>query len=516
MTDSTDFVKLTRNDIERLFLPLPRQVMIPSPEGRFLLHVQNLDDGKGPIHTPNVKHLTIDMEGGREGNVELVRCESEPQQVKTDGSHVIVINKIDKHVALALGSKFADLEQEHGGRTRQAIEKFLTYVRGFEFDPSTGKAKLAISRAGFNPDIYFQLLEVAQKLHYDPKDRASDLRDQGNTLSVARYVKKPIATTGVFIDSPIEYYNQQFKHGALLQLSSPGKDGRRSISFIDPSDILDCYTWINGDPLVDEHKKILLPHYKINQNHEIEALTNTQILTPDDVKSLDTIHVQTQSSRVYVKPDARFFDGKDEITFQNEADHVIQKLDAKDGVLICAFNYRKKNDDYQLKADKFLHGIQDAHASAKDFDELIKKISALYRDLDIGTPDIYTSTREKMKLQNLEGVKDEVIVKHGDAELLRIVTPGDVTKFERTSDHRDAQQTYTGEAFIQITDRGTKYEKFRGVQSQFAASAYEAKDGRQLLLHDVPSYTMEYAKGPEGMAAGTGQTKTFELKRQVE
>ena len=279
---------------------------------------------------------------------------------------------------------------------------------------------------------------------------------------------------------------------------------------------MDCYTWINGDPLVDEHKKILLPHYKINQNHEIEALTNTQILTPDDVKSLDTIHVQTQSSRVYVKPDARFFDGKDEITFQNEADHVIQKLDAKDGVLICAFNYRKKNDDYQLKADKFLHGIQDAHASAKDFDELIKKISALYRDLDIGTPDIYTSTREKMKLQNLEGVKDEVIVKHGDAELLRIVTPGDVTKFERTSDHRDAQQTYTGEAFIQITDRGTKYEKFRGVQSQFAASAYEAKDGRQLLLHDVPSYTMEYAKGPEGMAAGTGQTKTFELKRQVE
>jgi hypothetical protein len=58
----------------------------------------------------------------------------------------------------------------------------------------------------------------------------------------------------------------------MLQLSSPGEDGKRSISFIDPSDILDCYTWINGDPLVDDQNRIQLPHYKISKDHEIEAL----------------------------------------------------------------------------------------------------------------------------------------------------------------------------------------------------------------------------------------------------
>jgi len=111
---SAGFVVLSRADVERLFLPVPRQVVLPAPEGRFLLHVPNLEDGGGDIRTPNVKHLMVEMIGGRDGDVKLVRCESEPQKIKVDGTQVIVINKIDRHVGAALASRLQELEEEHG------------------------------------------------------------------------------------------------------------------------------------------------------------------------------------------------------------------------------------------------------------------------------------------------------------------------------------------------------------------------------------------------------------------
>jgi hypothetical protein len=502
----TPMVKLTRQDIEKLFLPLPRQVVIPAPEGRFLLHVPKFDDGLGPIRTPNVKHLVIDMEGGREGTVDLKRCESEPQAVKTDGTQVIVINKIDKYAALALQAKLEDLEEEHGGRTRTAIEKFMNYVRGFEFNPETGKAKLAVERIGFNPDIYFQSLGIAQKLHYSPKDRFRDLMETPEAIPAGRYVKKPVPTTAVYIDTPVAYENQTFNNGVMLQISTAGENGRRSISFIDPSDIEQCYTWLDGKSLVDESGNVQLPHYKISPELEVQTDSKTHAYSKGDVQDLESIKVKTQSSRIYIKPDARFFEGKEEVSFWNEADQVNQKLKADDGVIIAAFNYRVKNDDYQLKADKFQRGVEKAHSEAKNFEDLIKKVSALYRDLDIGTPDIYTSTREKMKLTGLEGVSNKVAVKEGQAELVRISAPGDVLRFYSNSEHRGAAQTYAGEMFVQITDRGNeKYEKFRGVQSQFAAMAYETEAGKPLFIDHIPSHPAASLAGPEGVAKGTAE-----------
>jgi uridine kinase len=508
MNSEIEIVKLNRDDIEGLFLHQLRQLVIPSPEGRFLLHVPKLNDGFGNILIPNVKHMVIDMEGGRDGTVELKRCESDLQEINTDGKQVIVINKIDRHVAVALQSKLEEIEEECGGRTRDAIMKFLAYASGFEFNPETGKAKLSSSRIGFNPDIYYQNIIIAKKLHYNPKDSHSNLQEQVGMLPAERYVKKPVVTTALFIDSPVEYENQKFKNGAMLQISSLGLNGEHSISLIDPSDIKDCYTLLNGEPLIDKENKIHLPYYKINQQKGVKIMSKIHTLTPADVINLETIHVQNQSSRVYVKPDAKFFNGNDEVSFLNEADQVTQRLDGGDGVMICAFNYRVNNDDYKEKSDKFLKGIEAAHKEANNMPELVNKISALYNDLDIGTPDIYTSTREKMKLEGLDGVNKEVVVKEGKAELIRIsAQEGDTIRFKRNSQHRDSYQTYQGEAFIQITDRGSRYEKTRGIQPQFAASAYEIEGGGKLEINNVPNYSIESLEkeGPEGMLAGTGK-----------
>jgi len=355
---------------------------------------------------------------------------------------------------------------------------------------------LAASRIGFNADIYFQDLTTSQILHYDPTRRFDDLRQHGDCLPPGRYIKKPVATTVVMVDTPIRYGNQEFAKGAVLQISSPGRNGRRSISWIDPSDVLDCYTWLSGQPLVDENGRINLPRYIVHNPRKVIAMTNTHVVTPEDVKGLETIQVQTQSSRVYVKPNGRFFEGADSATFLNEADQVTQKLVAQDGVVICAFNYRTSNDDYQTKADAFLTGINKAHEEANNFPDFIARVSELYRIHDVGTPDIYTSTREKMKLQGLEGVQQKVAVKTGQAELLRIVAPEDVIIFERASEHRGERQIYAGECIVQITDRDTKYEQLRGIQPVFAASAYETRDGKSLQIKDVPTSNIAQVIAP--------------------
>lgn len=502
-SETPDYVQLTQPDIERLFKAVPRQVVIPAPEGRFLLQIPKFDDGLGPIRIPNVKDLLIRLTGGTQGSVDLLRCESEPQAIKTDGTQVIVINKIDKHIGIALTSKLEELQKRDGGLTRAAISEFLTYASGYHYDPETGKAKLAAARIGFNPDIYHQSIGSAQKLHYDPNARFADLHEQA-MLPPGRYIKKPVPTTAVYIDSPIAYKNQTFAHGVILQMSM-AENGKRSISFIDPTDIDQCYTWIDGTSLLNDESRVQLPHYTINHQHEIAAMGTTHIFTPDDVRTLETIGVNTQSSRVYIKPDKRFFGDAEKVNFWNEADQVTQSLDMQDGVIICAFNYRKKNDDYEQKAKRFHDGVQAAHAEATSFDDLIARVSSLYRTLDIGTPDIYTSTREKMKLQGLEGVNNEVVVKEGKAELLRIIAPEDELRFHRNSEHRDADQVYASEMFVQVTDRGTKYEKMRGIQSQFAASAYEMPDGTAMELRNIPTYSAEYVKGPQGVAQGTAE-----------
>ncbi len=512
----TEPITLTSEKIRELFLQKPRRTVVPAPEGRFLLHVPALNDGKGPIYTPNVKDMNIRLTGGTTGEIDILRSESGTQAIQTDGTQVIVINKIDEHVGLALSSKYNAIVKKHGTLSREAIEEFLTYARGFSFDSETGKAHVATPRVGFNPDIYFQAVSAAKKLHCNPADPGLDLRKNEGPLVAGRYIKVPATTTGIFIDSPFTYRNQTFEHGAMIQISGPNEQDQRSVSFIDPTDINQCYTAIDGSPLVDTSGKILLPHYSINPNNEVTTMATTYSFTEQDVLPLEATKVKIDSSRVYIKPKAAIFSGADMATFINETDKVTQKLEAADGVIINAFNYSSANSDYTEKANKFRDAIEAAHAKANTIPELIAAIQGVYSDLQLGTPDIYTSTRAKMKLDGLEGVTKDVVLKTADAEVLRITAPSDTLQLLRESEHRDEAQTYAGDMFVQITDRGSKYQKVRGIHPNFAATAYKDLEGKPLDLNTVPTYeAAAIAVHPQGVAGGTAEVASSQPQKQV-
>src|SRR5579884_3555303 len=125
----------------------------PVPDGRFIIPVPNFDDGKSPILMPNVKELDARLRGSG-GTARVIELEASPQIIPTDGTNVIVINRVDEFVAQALSSKLDNLiENANGELTRGVLEEFIGYARGYSYDAETRKITFR-ENAGFRNDVY--------------------------------------------------------------------------------------------------------------------------------------------------------------------------------------------------------------------------------------------------------------------------------------------------------------------------------------------------------------------------
>ena len=263
-------------DRDKLRAFLKRHKMLPvkaAPEGRFIIPVPNFDDGKGPLLMPNIKELDAKMRGS-EGTVTSIELEAGPQKVPADGTNVIVINRVDEFVQVALAAKLQYLmDSAHGEMTRDVLNDFIGYARGYTYDGETHKITFC-RNAGFRNDVYNMTNGELKKRYvlFSRQDISlEEFRD--DKLRPGYYVKKPLESHAAFINGPFRFQIseaaggtlQEFDHGAMVNVPV---DPEMPISFIHTTDINTCYTNPNGWALVDHNGHHKLPVFDAAKTQE--------------------------------------------------------------------------------------------------------------------------------------------------------------------------------------------------------------------------------------------------------
>jgi hypothetical protein len=124
-----------------------------APVGRAAIYIPALDDGLGPLYTPNAKDIHIKLSGS-DGWVELQKLEAGPQVVKVDGSQVVVINRVDEFTRHAIRHAYDVLLARHGGDfNRSCITQLLDYVRGYSYNHARNEVQFN-RNSGFHGDIW--------------------------------------------------------------------------------------------------------------------------------------------------------------------------------------------------------------------------------------------------------------------------------------------------------------------------------------------------------------------------
>ncbi len=244
-----------------------------APEGRFVIPIPDFHDGKGPLLMPNVKELSAKMRGS-EGTVETIELEAGPQKIPTDGTNVLIINRVDEFVQEALNKKLQYLiDSAHGELTRGVLMDFIGYARGYTYDGDTGKVTFC-RNAGFRNDVYNMTNGELKKryLLYSRQDLSlEEFRDE--KLRPGYYIKKPLESQAAYIAGPFSAKvaeaaggtQQEFEHGAMVNIPD---DPEMPLTFIHMTDINTCYTHRNGWPLVDENGHHPLPVYEAMKTQE--------------------------------------------------------------------------------------------------------------------------------------------------------------------------------------------------------------------------------------------------------
>jgi hypothetical protein len=200
---------LNRPSLKDLFVNGLTSVPVrAAPAGRFVIPVPDFKDGKGPILFPNIKEMEARLQGSQ-GYLKALELEAGPQIVPTDGTQVIIINRVDKFVQLALNAKLHDLIKEAGSvMTRDVVEDFLSYARGYSFDAASGKI-LFSHNAGFRNDVYpIPMDEFKQRyVSYTREDLSLENIDNDNLRS-GFYMKAPLNGRAIFIEGTFKSRNR--------------------------------------------------------------------------------------------------------------------------------------------------------------------------------------------------------------------------------------------------------------------------------------------------------------------
>lgn len=262
------YPEIDRAVIKQAISGLPLHDVVAAPEGRFILPVPDLKDGKGPLLAPNIKELEARLHGS-EGHVQALKLEANPQKIPADGSNVIVINRVDEFVQLALKAKLQDLVLHTGDITRQVITDFMSYARGYSYNPE--KQIITFTKgAGFHNDVYNMPLDEFKKRYVSftsvkmPLDGKPDA-----AITAGYYVKKPLASKAAFISGKFAVRlgahaggaMQEFDKGAMINLPD---DASLPLTFIHPTDIDICYRKPDGSSLIDKNGAPTLPVYNVS------------------------------------------------------------------------------------------------------------------------------------------------------------------------------------------------------------------------------------------------------------
>jgi hypothetical protein len=248
---------------------LERNTLLPvtaAKEGRFILRVPDFDDGKGPLLMPNIKELDAKMRGS-DGTVTSIELEAGPQKIPADGTNVIVINRVDEFVQMALKAKLEYLiDGANGEFTRDVLNEFIGYARGYTYDPDTQKITFC-QNAGFRNDVYnMPITELKKRYvrHSRPDLPLDKVKDKN--IRSGYYVKKPLEGLGAYLTGAFRVQiskeaggtMQEFQHGAMVNLPA---DPAMPLSIIHSTDINSCYTLRNGQPIIDTDGNHQLPRF---------------------------------------------------------------------------------------------------------------------------------------------------------------------------------------------------------------------------------------------------------------
>lgn len=258
------YPEIDRDHARALLREMTLAPVLAAPEGRFILPVPALDDGKGPILTPNIKEISVLMRGSS-GHVRALKLEASPQKIPADGTNVIVINRVDEFVQLALLKKLESLlSKTKGSITREIIENFMNYARGYRYIPENQEI-IFEPNAGFHNDAYNMPVEEFRKRYV-----AHDAPDKPLTGGIipGYYVKKPLRSHAAFLRGAFCVRvgphaggtMQEFDEGAMVNVP---EDAALPLSFVHPFDIDICYRAADGSSLLDASGRPALPVYDI-------------------------------------------------------------------------------------------------------------------------------------------------------------------------------------------------------------------------------------------------------------
>ncbi|MDD9900450.1 MAG: hypothetical protein OXT65_05690, partial [Alphaproteobacteria bacterium] len=238
-------------------------------EGRFIIYLPDFADGKGPVLLPNIKEMEAKMRGS-DGEVKSIELEAGPQCIPADGTNVIVINRVDPFVQMALSAKLTHLiDSANGEFTRDVLDKFMSYARGYSYDPDTQTITFA-RNVGFRNDVYNMSVKEfkARYMRHGRPDLSLEKVKDHNIRS-GYYIKKPLEGCALYLQGKFSVQlpvvsggaMQEFQHGAMVNLPD---DPSLPISFIHVSDINTCYTKQNGWQIVDSDGQHRLPIFGVD------------------------------------------------------------------------------------------------------------------------------------------------------------------------------------------------------------------------------------------------------------
>lgn len=263
------YPEIDRAVIKQAISGLPLLEVVAAPEGRFILPVPDLKDGKGPLLVPNIKELEARLRGST-GEVQALKLEANPQKIPADGTNVIVINRVDEFVQLALKAKLQSLVLKADGITRQVITDFMSYARGYDYDPKKQTIFFA-KGAGFHNDVYNMPLDEFKKRYVSFTSVKVPLEGKADAaITAGYYVKKPLHSKAAFISGKFAVRvgphaggetMQEFDKGAMINLPD---DAGLPLTFIHPTDIDICYRKIDGSSLIDKNGAHTLPVYNVH------------------------------------------------------------------------------------------------------------------------------------------------------------------------------------------------------------------------------------------------------------
>lgn len=261
----TSYPNIDRAHFRAFLKDKPLADVVAAAEGRFILPVPDLQDGLGPLLVPNIKELEARLRGS-EGKVSAIELEAGPQKIPADGTNLIVINRVDEFVQLALKAKFTRLTEKAGGITREVLTEFMSYARGYTYDADKQTISFTKS-AGFHNDVYNMPVEEFRRRYVSfeaPEKPLDDVKD--TDIKPGYYVKKALHSRAAFITGKFSVRVggdaggtvQEFDKGAMINIPD---DPALPLSFIHPTDIDISYRKDGGASLYGTDGKLSLPVY---------------------------------------------------------------------------------------------------------------------------------------------------------------------------------------------------------------------------------------------------------------